>query len=127
MKLSIEQTLQKGIRAHKEGNLSEAESFYRSIIKEYPQHPDANHNLGLILVSINKPQEAMSFFKIALDKNPKIEQFWFSYIEVLIREEHNKTASKIPRCLLEILKIIKYIFNNAILNNKGKKNLLYSL
>ena len=95
MKLSIEQTLQKGIRAHKEGNLSEAESFYRSIIKEYPQHPDANHNLGLILVSINKPQEAMSFFKIALDKNPKIEQFWFSYIEVLIREEHNKTASKI--------------------------------
>ena len=53
MKLSIEQTLQKGIRAHKEGNLSEAESFYRSIIKEYPQHPDANHNLAILLITKN--------------------------------------------------------------------------
>ena len=44
MELTIEQALQQGIAAHKEGKLQEAERLYRAILQSQPLHPDANHN-----------------------------------------------------------------------------------
>jgi hypothetical protein len=40
--------------AHKEGKLEEAERLYRAIFQSQPVHPDANHNLGVMAVSVNK-------------------------------------------------------------------------
>ena len=48
MKLTIEQSLQRGMAAHKDGKLEEAERLYRVILQSEPKHPDANHNLALI-------------------------------------------------------------------------------
>ena len=48
MKLSIKKTLQQAIAAHKEGKLQDAERLYRSILQSYPNHPDANQNLGVL-------------------------------------------------------------------------------
>ena len=87
MKLTIEQALQQGVTAHKEGKLEEAERLYRAILQSQPAHPDANHNLGVISVSVNKPHVALPLFKTALEANPKIEQFWLSYINALIEDE----------------------------------------
>ena len=95
MELKIEQALQQGIAAHKEGNLQEAERLYRAILKSQPLHPDANHNLGIIAVSVGKAEAALLFFKIALDANPKIEQFWLSYIKALIEEKQFDTAKQL--------------------------------
>ena len=92
MELTIEQALQQGVAAHKEGKLQEAEGLYRAIIQSQPEHPDANHNLGLIAISANEASAALSLFKIALDVNPKIEQFWLSYIDVLIKEKQFDNA-----------------------------------
>jgi tetratricopeptide (TPR) repeat protein len=87
MELTIEQALQQGVAAHKEGKLRDAERFYQAILQSQPKHPDANHNLGLIAVFGNKTSTALPLFKIALDANPKVEQFWLSYIEALIKGE----------------------------------------
>ena len=73
MELTIEQALQQGIAAHKEAKLQEAERLYRAILQSQPLHPDANHNLGLIAVSVNKADVALPLFKTALEANPKIE------------------------------------------------------
>ena len=54
MELSIEQALQQGVAAHKEGKLQDAERLYRAILQSQPAHPDANHNLGVLAVSVNK-------------------------------------------------------------------------
>ena len=54
MELTIEQALQQGVAAHKEGKLQEAERLYHAILQAQPAHPDANHNLGVIAVSVNK-------------------------------------------------------------------------
>ena len=54
MKLTIEQALQESIASHKEGKLEEAERLYRTILRSQPTHPDANHNSGLVAVSVNK-------------------------------------------------------------------------
>ena len=86
MELTIEQALQQGIAAHKEGKLQDAERLYRAILQSQPLHPDANHNLGVLAVSVNKAGAALPLFKTALEANPKIEQFWLSYIDALIKE-----------------------------------------
>ena len=94
MKLTIEQALQRGVAAHKEGKLEEAERVYRAIIKSQPTHPEANHNLGLLPVSANKAGAALPLFKTALEANPKIEQFWLSYIDALIKAKRLKDAKQ---------------------------------
>ncbi len=92
MELTIEQALQQGVAAHKEGKLQDAERLYRVILQSQPLHPDANHNLGVLAVSVNKADEALPLFKTALEANPKIEQFWFSYIDALMKEKQNEVA-----------------------------------
>ena len=95
MELSIEQALQKGIDAHKEGKLQDAERLYRAILQSQPSHPDANHNLGVLAVSLNKADAALPLFKTALEANPKIEQFWLSYIDALIKEKQFDNAKQV--------------------------------
>ena len=78
MEITIDEALQRGIAAHREGKLQDAERLYRAILRSQPAHPDANHNLGVLAVSVNKVGEAIPLFKAALESNPKIEQFWLS-------------------------------------------------
>ena len=95
MELTIDQALQQGITAHKEGKLQEAERLYQAILQSQPAHPDANHNLGVLAVSVNKAEAALPLFKTALEANPKIEQFWLSYIDALIKEKQFDNARQI--------------------------------
>ena len=95
MELTIEQALQQGTAAHKEGKLEDAERFYRAILQSQPLHPDANHNLGVLAVSVNKAEAALSLFKTALEANPKIAQFWLSYIDALIKEKQFDNAKQV--------------------------------
>ena len=94
MELTIEQALRQGIAAHKEGKIQEAERLYRAILKSQPTHPDANHNLGVLAVSVNKTEESLPLFKTAIEANPKIEQFWLSYIDALIKEKQFDAAKQ---------------------------------
>jgi tetratricopeptide (TPR) repeat protein len=95
MELTIQQALQQGVAAHKEGNLQDAERLYRSILQSQPTHPDANHNLGVLALSENKADVALPLFKIALEANPKIEQFWLSYVDALIKEKNFENAKEV--------------------------------
>jgi len=63
-------------------------------LQSEPSHPDANHNLGVLAVSVNKANAALPLFKTALEANPKIEQFWLSYIDALIKEKQFKNAKQ---------------------------------
>ncbi|MFL2918936.1 MAG: tetratricopeptide repeat protein [Thalassobaculaceae bacterium] len=95
MELTIEQALQNGVAAHKEGRLQDAERLYRAILQSQPAHPDANHNLGVLAVSVNKAEAALPLFKTALEGNPKVEQFWLSYIDALIKEKQFENATQV--------------------------------
>ena len=95
MELTIDEALQQGIEAHKEGRLQDAERLYRAILQSQPAHPDANHNLGVLAVSVNKADAALPLFKTALEANAKIEQFWLSYIDALIKEQQFDNAKQV--------------------------------
>ena len=95
MEISIEQALQQGVTAHNEGRLQDAERFYMAVLQSQPSHPDANHNLGVLAVSVNKAEAALPLFKTALEANPTIEQFWLSYIDALIKEKQFGNAIQV--------------------------------
>ncbi|MBA59273.1 MAG: hypothetical protein CMQ40_08895 [Gammaproteobacteria bacterium] len=95
MEMTIEQALKQGVAAHKEGKLQEAERLYRAILQSQPAHPDANHNLGVLAVSVNKAAAALPLFKTALEVNPQMEQFWLSYIDALIKEQQFENAKQV--------------------------------
>jgi len=86
-KLTINQVLQQGIDAHKAGKVKEAHRLYAAIIKAQPKHTDANHNTGLLTVGFGKIEQALPFFKTALEANPSNPQFWYSHIIALIKLE----------------------------------------
>ena len=94
MELTIDQALLKAIHAHKSGQLQEAERIYRLILNVEPKHADANHNLGVLAVSVGNVGDASSLFKIALEIRPNTAQFWVSYIEALIQLENFDEAKK---------------------------------
>ena len=85
MEPTIEQALQQGVIAHREGNFQEAVRLYRTVLQSQPTHLVANHNLGVLAVSLNKSETALPLFKIALEANPNIDQFWISHIDTLIK------------------------------------------
>ena len=95
MNLTIEQVLQEAIEAHKIGRLQDAETSYRAILQIQPKHPDANHNLGLLAVAMNKPEVALPLFKTALETNPNQGQFWISYVDALIKNKQYNDAKNV--------------------------------
>ena len=85
MELTLDQALQKGVEAHKAGNVQEADRYYTAILQAQPKHSDANHNMGVLAVGLGKVQEALPFFKTALETNASVAQYWLSYIDALIK------------------------------------------
>ena len=49
----------------------------------------------MIAISVDKAEAARPPFKTALEANPKIEQFWLSYVAALIKEQQFENAKQI--------------------------------
>ena len=85
MKFTIDQALQKAIEAHKAGRIQDADRLYTAILRVQPNHPHANHNLGILAVVVGEVKKALPFLRTALEANSSIAQFWLSYIDALIK------------------------------------------
>ena len=81
----IDKLLIQAVEVHRAGDLQEAERLYRRILETDPHHSDANHNLGVLAVSVNKPEPAVPLFLAAIRSKSTVEQYWQSYIDVLAR------------------------------------------
>ena len=84
MELTLDEALKHGIEAHKSGQIQEAERLYTAILKAQPNHPGANHNMGVLAARVGNLKESLPFFKTALEANPSASQLWLSYIDTLI-------------------------------------------
>jgi protein O-GlcNAc transferase len=95
MEPNANKILQQAVIAHQQGRLEEAEHLYLTVLEEHPSHADVSHNLGVLKVAVNDMEVALSLFKTALDSNPKVEQFWLSYIDALIKQNQIKNAKRL--------------------------------
>ena len=91
----IQEALNKGVELHVAGEYDLASQLYASVIKLQPDHPDANHNMGLLKLDTGNDLEALRFLQKALQLDTSIAQFWLSYIKALINLERLDEAGRI--------------------------------
>lgn len=84
MKVAVSEALNIGIDAQKNGRISEAERVYLDILLNFPSHPDALHNLGVLVLSKGDKQRARNYFNRSITANPKVKQFWLTYLNLLV-------------------------------------------
>ena len=89
---NVDITLEHAISAHEAGNLVLAGEKYLEVLNLEPNHPDANHNFGLIALKMDEQAMAVQFFKNAIESNPSIKEYWVSCINTLIELKDVKNA-----------------------------------
>ncbi|MFA6921915.1 MAG: tetratricopeptide repeat protein, partial [Gallionella sp.] len=75
--------LQLAIACRQAGDVPGAKAHYLAILQVDPQHPEANHNLGALLVLQQRAGEALPCFLAALEADSASGQYWISYIDAL--------------------------------------------
>ena len=84
MKVAVSEALNIAIDAQKNGRISDAKRIYLDILLNFPSHPDALHNLGILVLSKGDEQKARNYLSRSIAANPKVKQFWLSYLNLLI-------------------------------------------
>jgi len=69
---TIQALFQKGFDLHRQGNLPDAETNYREVLKHNPDHFDALHLLGVIAAQTNHIGEGIALMERATAINPSI-------------------------------------------------------
>lgn len=69
--------------------------MYRAILDAQPRNAIVNHNLGILTVSRNNMVGALPYLKAALEADPQTEQYWLSYVDVLIKAEMLDAANNV--------------------------------
>jgi len=91
----IEQTFKQGLASQKAGDIQAARRLYAAILNAHPKHPDANHNMGLLCLAVNKVEASLPYFKTALEANFSSAQFWYSYIDALAKAGRFENAKQL--------------------------------
>ena len=76
MPADISNRLQAGLRHHQSGRLQEAESIYRSVLADQPQHPDALHLLGVVALQTGNFKDAAKLIEGAIKAKPDEPEFY---------------------------------------------------
>ena len=82
MKTTAE-VFKQGLIAQKKGDLNAAMQLYELVLVNDSRHPDANHNLGQIALTLGQIENAITFFEHALSVNTSTAQYWLSYLDAL--------------------------------------------
>ena len=85
MGVTLDEALERAVKAHRVGQIQEADRIYTAILQAQPKHPDANHNMGVLAVGVGQIEDALPFFKAALEANHSIGQYWLSYTDALMK------------------------------------------
>ena len=93
--MTINQALLKAVEAYKSGDVVAAKRLFSRIIQIEPNQPDANSNMGAILVASDDLEEALPYIKTTLEVNFSVAQHWFNYIDVLFKLDRFTEASEL--------------------------------
>jgi predicted O-linked N-acetylglucosamine transferase (SPINDLY family) len=69
--MNLHQTFQSAVRAHSNGELTDAALLYRSLLRKWPDHLPSLNNLGALHLQAGHPQEAIRCFVRVLRLQPE--------------------------------------------------------
>lgn len=93
--LTVIEALKLGVAAHARGDNRKSLVYLNAVLNAHPDHPDANHNVGVVYVGMGKFDAAIQKFERAIQSNPKVDQFWFSLLDVLIKADRTTDAQNV--------------------------------
>jgi predicted O-linked N-acetylglucosamine transferase (SPINDLY family) len=93
--MTTDADLQQALTHHRAKRLPEAEQLYRTILQARPDHPEANHNLGVMAVQTGQPGAGLSFLKTAVEAAPQRPEFWSLYLDALVMTGRDDEAEQV--------------------------------
>jgi predicted Zn-dependent protease len=87
--------LKNAIAQHLGGQLPEAETLYRAILADDPNHPDVHHRLGDIAYRTGHFQDAARLLHEALQLQPDQPVIWKNLVEALLKAGYEDDAAKV--------------------------------
>lgn len=83
---ALEDQLSRAIELQQQWHFEEARLQYEEILRHDPEDADASHNLGVLFaVHLLRPHDALPYFEAALSVDPTRLQFWYSYLDALLK------------------------------------------
>jgi hypothetical protein len=76
-------TLRQAIESHRAGRRAEAEEGYRAILQLNPDHAEANHHLGVLMVLAGRIDGGLAHLQTAIRADPRQPTYRSSYIRGL--------------------------------------------
>lgn len=74
------------------GHYGPASRCYQTVLEAYPDHPDANHRLGVAAIRLQRPDAAIPLLEKALGADPNNLQYWAHYIDGLLQSDQLQAA-----------------------------------
>lgn len=81
-----------GLAADARQEYGVAGEHYQTVLAIYPDHPDANHKLGVIGIRLQQPEASLPYLEKAIGGNPGNLQYWAHYIDGLLQANKLKAA-----------------------------------
>ena len=73
--MSTQAAFDTAFREHQSGNLQQAETLYRQVLAEHPNHPDALHLLGVIAYQSGQHEQSAELIQRAIVFNPRTPEY----------------------------------------------------
>lgn len=83
--IDIEKCYQQGAQLKESGDLAGAESCFRMIVERYPDLPDPQHSLGVVLQMQGRSREAIGHYKAAVAQDPGFVQALYNLANALVQ------------------------------------------
>src|SRR5690606_37793929 len=81
---SVDSLVQAAVESHRAGDVAAAEVQYRRALAADPEHPEAHHNLGIILLQRGDADAGFAHVETALANDPSREHCWLSHARALL-------------------------------------------
>lgn len=96
----IEADYEKGTLLKEAGDLEGAERCFRQIVEQYPDLPDPQHSLGVVLQIQGRADEAIEHYKAAIAKDPCFVQALYNLANALVQSGRSHEAFEYVRAVL---------------------------
>src|ERR1700760_1948586 len=93
--MTLDATLQQAVQHHQAQAYAEAERLYRTILQAQPDHPEANHRLGMLAGELGQHAMGLPFLKAALAASPRQTAFRRDYIDALEAAGQRDEAARV--------------------------------
>ena len=101
-RMNVESEHSRGLALAQQGQIAEAEAIFRAIVAQNPQHWRAHQNLGVALQVLERQDEAVSEFEIAMKLQPNDTAIPLALVPSLLQLQRPADAIEVCRAALRI-------------------------